>query len=82
MAFTECKGRFEAFMESSWLGPAFPKFHIYLNQIRAKRSPFTQPLEQRGVLENMNTFVQIKHWDQEVVFTPVSIVPPDTSLTW
>lgn len=61
--YIECKGRFEAFMESSWLGPAFPEFHIYLNQIRAKHSPVRhplQPLEQQGFLENMNTFVQIK----------------------
>lgn len=69
-------------MEASWLGPAFPKFHIYLNQIRAEHSPVRHPLqprEQQGFLENMNAFVQIKHWDHEVVFIPVTIVPADQS---
>lgn len=30
----------------------------------------------------MNTFVEIKHWDHEAGFIPVSIGPADTSLTW
>ncbi len=82
MAFTECKGRFEAFIESSWLGPAFPEFHIYLSQISAKHSPVRhplQPLQEQGVSENMNTFVQIEQWDHGVVFIPISVVPADTS---
>lgn len=48
-------------MEASWLVPAFPEFHIYLNQIRATHSPADklQPVEQKEVLENMQTFRHI-----------------------
>lgn len=69
-------------MESSWLGPTFPKFHIYLNQIRAKRRPVKHPLQPGEQQEHfMNTFVQIEHRGHKVLFIPVCITPGDSDLT-